>query len=467
MTITTRPRTIRELRESGYTVLSVKEEMRQNLVQKIRSGEDLFPGIIGYEETVMPQIENAILSGQDIIFLGERGQAKTRMARSLVNLLDEVIPIIAGCEINDNPYDPVCKACREKVAELGGQVEIDWLPRDRRYGEKLATPDITISDLVGEVDPVRVAEGRYLSDELTIHYGMIPRTNRGIFCINELPDLAERIQVGLLNIMEERDVQIRGYKIRLPLDVYVVASANPEDYTNRGRIITPLKDRVGSEIRTHYPRTTEHEIRIMEAESNHFATEGLDLQVPQFMKEVIAEITHLARQSNDISQRSGVSVRVSVANYENVLSNASRRALRLKERQAAPRVSDLSAIMASTCGKIELDTVGDIKEDRVVQKLVNNALLNVFAEYFGPSDFDQLLAGFERGLSVHVGDDLSSMEYVNQLAKVGGLSKAIDRLKGRGNPATIASSVEFILEGLHLNRRLNKDGIGGKTRYRR
>jgi len=241
-------------------VLSVKEELRKNLIQKIRKGEVLFPGIIGYEETVIPQIENAILSGQDIIFLGERGQAKTRMARSLVNLLDEVVPVIAGCEINDNPFAPICKACRDKVEAQGEAVEIAWLPRDRRYGEKLATPDITISDLIGEVDPVRVAEGRYLSDELTIHYGLIPRTNRGIFCINELPDLAERIQVGLLNIMEERDVQIRGYKIRLPLDVYVVASANPEDYTNRGRIITPLKDRVGSEIRTHYPRAVEHEI---------------------------------------------------------------------------------------------------------------------------------------------------------------------------------------------------------------
>src|SRR5579884_1692135 len=332
MTITTQPRTIGELRASGYKVLSVKEEMRKNLIQKIRDGEDLFPGIVGYEETVIPQIENAILSGQDIIFLGERGQAKTRMARSLANLLDDEVPVIAGCEINDNPYEPICKACRDKVAEQGDNVEIAWLPRDRRYGEKLATPDITISDLIGEVDPVRVAEGRYLSDELTIHYGMIPRTNRGLFCINELPDLAERIQVGLLNIMEERDVQIRGYKIRLPLDVYVVASANPEDYTNRGRIITPLKDRVGSEIRTHYPRDIEHEMQIMEAESTHFTTEGLEIIVPQFMKEVIAEITQLARRSNDISQRSGVSVRVSVSNFENVLSNASRRALRLKER---------------------------------------------------------------------------------------------------------------------------------------
>ncbi|MBE3558857.1 MAG: magnesium chelatase [Ktedonobacteraceae bacterium] len=467
MTITTRPRTIGELRESGYKVLSVKEEMRKNLIQKIRKGEELFPGIIGYEDTVIPQIENAILSGQDIIFLGERGQAKTRMARGLVNLLDEAIPVIAGCEINDSPYEPICRACRDKVAELGDDVAITWLPRDRRYGEKLATPDITISDLIGEVDPVRVAEGRYLSDELTIHYGMIPRTNRGIFCINELPDLAERIQVGLLNIMEERDVQIRGYKIRLPLDVYVVASANPEDYTNRGRIITPLKDRVGSEIRTHYPRTVEHEIQIMEEESNHFSTEGLEIIYPRFMKEVVAEITHQARRSNDISQRSGVSVRVSIANSENIMSNACRRALRLRERYAAPRISDLSAVMASTCGKIELDAVGDVKEDRVVQKLINNAVNSVFSNYFDAREFEQLVAGFERGLSVQVGDDLPAMEYVNQLSRVGGLSKAIDKLGGRGNPASIASAVEFILEGLHLNRRLNKDALGGKTRYRR
>ena len=467
MAITTRPRTLQELRESGYKVLSVKEEMRKNLIRKIREGEELFPGIVGYEDTVIPQIENAILSGQDIIFLGERGQAKTRIARSLVNLLDEYVPIIAGSEINDNPFDPISKSGKDKVAEFGDRTEIEWIERDRRYGEKLATPDITISDLVGEVDPVRVAEGRYLSDELTIHYGMIPRTNRGIFCINELPDLAERIQVGLLNIMEERDVQIRGYKIRLPLDVYVVASANPEDYTNRGRIITPLKDRVGSEIRTHYPLTIEHEMNIMEAESNHFATDGMEIMVPQFMKEIIAEVTHLARRSNDISQRSGVSVRVSVSNYENVLSNASRRALRLKERQAAPRVSDLQAIIASTAGKIELDAVGEVKEERVVQKLINAAILSVFGEYFEPREFEQLVAGFERGLNVQVGNDMSSMEYVTQLSKVGGLSKAIDKLNARGNPATIASAVEFILEGLHLNRRLNKDEVAGKTRYRR
>src|SRR5579859_6488463 len=467
MASTAKPTTLGQLRESGYRVLPIKEEMRNNLIRKIRADEELFPGVVGYEESVIPQVENAILSGQDIVLLGERGQAKTRIARSLVNLLDDETPVIAGCEINDNPFEPICKACQLRIAEDGDETPIHWISRDRRYGEKLATPDITIADLVGEVDPIKVAEGRYLSDELTIHYGLIPRTHRGIFCINELPDLSERIQVGLLNIMEERDVQIRGYKVRLPLDVYVVASANPEDYTNRGRIITPLKDRVGSEIRTHYPTTVEHEIQIMESESNHFITEGLDIIFPQFMKEVIATITQLARHSNDISQRSGVSVRVSISNFENVLSNASRRALRLKERQIAPRISDLPSIIASTCGKIELDTVGDVKEERIVQKLINNAILEVFNENFEVREFEQLVAGFERGLNVQVGDDLPSMEYVNQLSKVGGLSKAVDKLNGRGSPASIASSIEFILEGLHLNRRLNKDEVNGKTRYRR
>ncbi len=462
-----KPRTIGELRRTNYQVLSVKEEMRKNLIEKIRKGENLFPGIIGYEDTVIPQVENAILSEQDIIFLGERGQAKTRIARSLINLLDEEVPIIAGCEINDNPYAPICKACRVKVEEEGDDVAITWIGRDRRYGEKLATPDITISDLIGEVDPIRVAEGRYLADELTIHYGLIPRTNRGIFCINELPDLAERIQVGLLNIMEERDVQIRGYKVRLPLDVYVVASANPEDYTNRGRIITPLKDRCGSEIRTHYPREIDDEIAIMEAESARFVADGLETSYPKYMKEIIAEITHLARKSQDISQRSGVSVRVSISNYENVMSNAIRRAIRLNEHQAVPRISDLPAAIASTSGKIELDTVGDAKEDKIIQKLIRNAVVKVFGEYFEVQEFEQLVAGFEKGLSVQASDSLPSMEYVTQLARVGGLRQAVAKLNGHGTPASVASAVEFILEGLHLNRRLNKDETAGRIRYRR
>jgi magnesium chelatase subunit I len=463
----TKPATLGQLRESGYQTLPVKQEMRQNLMRKMRDGEEIFPGIVGYEETVLPQIENAILSEQDIVLLGERGQAKTRIARSLVNLLDEETPAVVGCEINDDPFTPLCKACKTRIAEEGDDTPIHWITRDQRYGEKLATPDITIADLVGEVDPIKVAEGRYLSDELTIHYGLVPRTNRGIFCLNELPDLAERIQVGLLNIMEERDVQIRGYKIRLPLDVFVVASANPEDYTNRGRIITPLKDRLGSEIRTHYPRTIEHEIAIMEAEATPFEAEGIEVGYPDFMKQIVAEITHQARLSSDISQRSGVSVRVSITNYENILSNAVRRAIRLKERQAVPRVSDLSAVIASTAGKIELDTVGDVKEEKVVEKLVRQAINRVFRENFEVSEFEQLVAGFDKGLNVNVSDMQPSMEYVNQLARVGGLKPAVQKLHGHGSPAMVASAVEFILEGLHLNKRLNKDEVKGQTRYRR
>ncbi|HKS70814.1 MAG TPA: sigma 54-interacting transcriptional regulator, partial [Ktedonobacterales bacterium] len=371
----------------------------------------------------------------------------------------------AGSELGEHPYSPITPESIRRAADSGDDLPITWQHRSERYFEKLATPDTSVADLVGDIDPIKVAEGRYLSDELTIHYGLIPRTHRGIFCINELPDLAERIQVGLLNIMEERDVQIRGYKVRLPLDIFVVASANPEDYTNRGRIITPLKDRLGSEIRTHYPRDVEREIAIMEAEATPVVLEGIETIYPDFMKRVVAEITHLARNSSEISQKSGVSVRVSITNYENVMSNAVRRSVRLKERQAVPRVSDLSAVIASTAGKIELDTVGEVREEKVVDKLVRQAINKVFREYFDPSDFGQLVAGFDRGLSVQASEQLPAMEYVNQLARVGGLKPAIAKLNGHGSPAVVASAVEFILEGLHLNKRLNKDELEGQTSY--
>src|SRR6266550_4739795 len=308
---TDRATTLGELRASGYRSRSVKEELRQNLIRRLEANEPKFEGIVGFDETVVPQVENALLSGQDIIFLGERGQAKTRLARTLPSLLDELLPVVAGCEINDDPLKPICWKCRAVLADFGDDTPIEWLPRDRRYGEKLATPDITIADLIGEVDPIKIAEGRYLSDELTLHYGLIPRINRGIVAINELPDLAERIQVGLLNILEERDVQIRGFVVRLPLDLFVVASANPEDYTSRGRIITPLKDRLGSQIRTHYPRTLDHEIAIVRQEKQRFeAGDEPAIAVPPFIEELLAELTHLARRSPEISQRSGVSVRV-------------------------------------------------------------------------------------------------------------------------------------------------------------
>jgi magnesium chelatase subunit I len=469
-----KPRTVEELKKAKYTVRPVKEELRQNLIAKVRKGEELFPGIVGYEETVIPQFENAILSGQDIIFLGERGQAKTRMMRSLVNLLDEEIPAMSGCEINDNPYQPICKSCREKLKALGDRAEIVWLRREERYGEKLATPDVTIADLIGEVDPIKVAEGRYLSDELTIHYGLIPRTHRGIFAINELPDLGEKIQVGLFNIMEERDVQIRGYKIRLPLDVYIVASANPEDYTNRGRIITPLKDRYGSEIRTHYPKSLEAEIEIMDRERTRFDDDGaFQTIIPTYLKELIAEITALARKSPEINQRSGVSVRVSISNYENVISNALRRAIRLGEREVVPRVSDLPYLVASTSGKIELETMDEDGGEGLIEKLVSKAVLHTFNRYFQVQQFDEFLAKFKSGWSIEVSEGMKSSAYAEKTREIHSpdremrsLLEGLKKIQCDSSPATLASGLEFILEGLYLHRRLNKESLNEKFFYR-
>ena len=459
-------KTIGELRQSEYRVLNVKDELRKNLVGRIRSGEELFPGIVGYEETVLPQIENAILSGQDIILLGERGQAKTRIIRALVGLLDPEVPVIEGCEINDSPYEPTCSSCLARVAEEGDSSPIAWLPRERRYGEKLATPDITIADLIGEVDPIKVAEGRYLSDEFTIHYGLIPRTNRGIFCINELPDLSERIQVGMFNIMEERDVQIKGYKVQLPLDLFLIASANPEDYTNRGRIITPLKDRFGAQIRTHYPKTLEHEIEIMDAEREEIADVGVNLTMPHFMKETVAEFTNLARKSGDVNQRSGVSVRVSIGNYETISSNAVRRALRLKEKEAVPRVSDMSYFLTSTAGKVELESVEEGREPRIIEDLTKRAVLNTFNNHFSTNEFDAIIRRFDEGLSIDTGDMIPSKELAGWLKDLPELKDAANRLDVKRSVAAQASVVEFILDGLHLSRKINKDRHEGGYRYR-
>ena len=451
----TKARTIGELRRRRYRVLPVREELRKNLVVRLKRGLPLFPGIVGFDDTVIPQLENAILAGQDIVLLGERGQAKSRLIRHLVDLLDAEIPIVAGCEINDDPYNPICKACRAKIEQEGNQVAVDWLPRDARYSEKLATPDITVADLIGEVDPIKVAEGRYLSDELTIHYGLIPRTNRGIFSINELPDLAERIQVGMFNLMEERDIQIKGYRIRLPLDVYTVATANPEDYTNRGRIITPLKDRFGAQIRTHYPRTIEDEITIMEQERSRFDNDD-DIITPQYMREVIAEITSLARRSPEINQRSGVSVRVSIANYETVISNALRRAILRGEKKVSPRISDLPYMVASFAGKVELETFEEGREAKVMEDLFKRGVLNVFGMYFDVRELEGVVRQFNEGLIVETGSEMASRVYVRTVAKVRGLADAVDRLEPNGTPNLIASATEFILEGLHLNRMLNR-----------
>jgi magnesium chelatase subunit I len=461
-----RPGTLGELRARGWVSQPIKEEVRANAAARIAAGEQVVSGVLGYEKTVLPQLENALLAGHDIIFLGERGQAKTRIIRSLVDLLDEWMPIVAGSEINDDPYEPVSQHARLLVAERGDDAPIEWVHRERRFGEKLATPDTSIADLIGEVDPIKVAEGRYLADELTIHYGLVPRTNRGIFAINELPDLAERIQVGLLNVLEERDVQIRGYKIRLPLDVMLLASANPEDYTNRGRIITPLKDRFGSQIRTHYPLELETEVAVISQEAEPLVVEGLTVRVPPFMTELVASISQHARRSPHVNQRSGVSVRLSVANHETMVANAARRALRDQEDLVVPRVSDLDALVASTSGKVELETLDDGRDDQVLDRVVKAATLDVFRHRCAPEKLSDVVGAFDEGLVVHTGEDVPAVTYAELLPQLGGLRDVFSDLDVGESGAEVASAVEFVLEGLHLAKRLNKDTAGGRTMFR-
>ncbi|HMB03320.1 MAG TPA: magnesium chelatase [Isosphaeraceae bacterium] len=469
-----RPRTLGELRASGHRHESVKGEMRRNLIAKIRAGEPLFPNILGYEETVIPQVQNAILSRHDMLFLGLRGQAKTRMLRQLVRLLDDAMPIVAGSEINDHPYQPLSKEARDRVATTGDDTPIDWVGREARYQEKLATPDVTIADLIGEIDMIKHAEGRYLSNELTMHFGLIPRTNRGIFCINELPDLSPKIQVGLFNVLEERDIQIRGYPVRLGLDLCMVFSANPEDYTNRGRIVTPLKDRIGSVVRTHYPLTRALGIAINE-QNAWLDRDGGTPAVPRYIEEVVEEVARLARSSPHVNQASGVSVRMSIANLENVVSNAERRALLNRERWIVPRVSDLMHLAAGSRGKIELTMTEDEgHEDKLIGRIADEAVKNVFAEHLDAREFRAAVDYFESGRGVELGDTLPAREVLERIEKVPGLRKRADELARATTPglsdpeardAAVASAAEFILEGLHVHNKLNKTVKAGAVAY--
>ncbi len=457
--------TLGQLRASGWRSRPVKQEVRANAAARIAAGQPVVGGLVGYDSTVLPALENALLAGHDIIFLGERGQAKTRIMRGLADLLDEWLPVVAGSEVLDDPYHPISRYGRELVASKGDECPIEWVGPEQRTGEKLATPDTSIADLIGEVDPVKVAEGRYLSDEMTLHYGLVPRTNRGIFAINELPDLAERIQVGLLNVLEERDVQIRGYKIRLPLDILLVASANPEDYTSRGRIITPLKDRFGAQIRTHYPLDTATEMDVIVQEAVPAQLEGLQIEVPGYMAEIVATISQLARQSPQVNQRSGVSVRLGVANYETLVAAAARRSLRTGEGEAVPRISDLTALVSSTSGKVELDSLEDDAEGEVVARLTRQAVLAVFRDRVDPADLGRAVAELDDGSAVEVGDDLPSLSYVESLDRLPGLRAPTVKLAGPESAAALAAAAELVLEGLHLAKRLNKHATAVGARY--
>jgi len=461
------PQTLGELRASGWRDRTVKAELRHNVITRLRKGVDLFPGILGFEDTVVPALERALLAGHDIVLLGERGQAKTRLIRGLIELLDPYVPVVTGGEVNDSPFNPVSAHAVEQLAELGDETPVNWLPRERRYGEKLATPDTSVADLIGDVDPIRVAEGRYLSDEYVIHYGLVPRTNRGIFSINELPDLPARIQVALFNVLEERDVQIRGFQVRMPIDLLLVATANPEDYTNRGRIITPLKDRFGSEIRTHYPVDPAHEIEIMEQEA-HLSGADIAIDIPEFMKDVLAEFSRLARRSPHINQRAGVSVRLSIANLETLAASAVRRAIRAAEEEAVPRIADLPSTLQSSSGRIEFETFEDNRKDETLRQLMGHAVLEVFVDRLHGHDFSWLTDRFsEDGLVVEADDLTRAAAIVGPFAESPGLGILMHRL-GIEKPTagTTAAAIELALEGLHLSRRLNKTALGnGGARF--
>jgi len=462
--------TLGELRRSGHVHRPVRAELRDNLVALMREGAPRFPGIVGFDETVLPQVERAILAGHDIVFLGERGQGKTRLIRTLVSLLDEWSPAVVGCEINDHPYAPVCGRCRALAASQGDELPVAWRHREERFGEKLATPDTSVGDLIGDVDPVKVAEGRTLSDPETVHYGLVPRTNRGIFSINELPDLAERIQVSLLNVLEERDIQVRGYLLRLPLDLLLVASANPEDYTNRGRIITPLKDRFGAEVRTHYPLALTDELALIRQEAViSWADSPLGTpELADHLVEIVARFTRLVRDAPQVDQRSGVSARLAVAAAETVAASAVRRAALTGEETPTARVVDLAAIIPAVRGKIEFDQLEEGREDEVLALLLRRAIAETFRARLAGADLSGLQNRFDDGDGpVETGELVPAAELLRRVGPIPGLAAILTRLgvDGAESPGLAAAALELAMEGLHLNRRLAKEELPGRTVY--
>ena len=466
-----KPETIKALKVSGYHPQTVKQEMRRNLVGMIERGETLFPGIVGYEKTVLPQIENAIMSGHDFILLGLRGQAKTRILRQLTRFLDEWTPAIEGCELNDDPLNPICPACKRRVSMEGDEVPVRWIHRDERYREKLATPDVTIADLIGDIDPIKAANKRLsYSDPEVMHYGIVPRTNRGIFAINELPDLQPRIQVGLLNILEEKDIQIRGFPIRLPLDIQIVFSANPEDYTNRGNIITPLRDRIASQILTHYPYTLDDAMKVTEQEAWTNRGDGIEVVVPAYIRELVETVALQARKSSYVDQGSGVSVRMTISLMENLISNAERRAIRTGERRQAVRICDLQNGIASISGKVELVYEGEQEGAVAVAKhLLGKAVKEVFAKHFpdaykakeknegAASEYDPIFRWFAQGKRVEISDELTTREFHQRLSQVTGLEELPKRYLGIKEAIEVPTAMEFVLEALHQNSILAKE----------
>jgi magnesium chelatase subunit I len=454
-------RRAREASPEAFPRRPVKDEVRDNLIAKLRSGDGLFPGIIGYDDTVIPQLVNAILSRHNFILLGLRGQAKSRILRALVSLLDDYLPVIAGCEIHDDPFAPICAACRTRVAAEGDATPIAWLLREARYVEKLATPDVTIADMLGDIDPIKAARsGLQLSDELTIHYGLLPRANRGIFGINELPDLAGKIQVGLFNILQEGDIQIKGYPVRLPLDLLMVFTANPEDYTARGKIITPLKDRIGSEIRTHYPANRRHAMEITAQESwLNRAKDGKAIDVPVYVREAVEEIAFQARADRKIDRRSGVSQRLAITCLENVLSNAERRALTNGEHPVVPRITDVYAALPSITGKFEMEYEGELKgADNVARELIRSSVANVFAERFDQVDLRRVIEWFDLGGSLQSADTYSAKDLLAQAKGVQGLIELAQHLDLGAKPSepALASAVDFVLEGLYAQKKISR-----------